>query len=79
MNTSASTVPDLAPDPVEEAVEVGRDEPTYSATGLPPGVRLGRDGMMSGRVTTLGTHTVTITTTAPQEVPRQVTFDWIVL
>jgi hypothetical protein len=54
---------------------------TYSAAGLPPGIRIGPDGALSGTVSAraLGTHTVTLTTTGPTRVLRQVTFDWIVL
>ena len=59
------------------------DEPThirpmYSATGLPAGLSIDADGLISGAVTTLGTHTVTITTTGTTD-DRSVTFDWIVL
>jgi hypothetical protein len=53
--------------------------PAYVATGLPSGVSISADGVISGAVTSLGTHTVTITTSDPARDPRSVTFDWIVL
>jgi len=81
------TSPDRTDDPGVAPVTAREGEPdpagdlTYSATGLPPGVRIGPDGALSGAVSVraLGTHTVTLTTAGPTRVLRQVTFDWIVL
>ena len=53
--------------------------PRYSATGLPSGLSISADGVISGAVTSLGTHTVTLTATENARIPRRFTFDWIVL
>jgi hypothetical protein len=54
-------------------------QPRYSATGLPSGLSISTDGVISGAVTSLGTHTVTLTATENARIPRRFTFDWIVL
>jgi hypothetical protein len=53
--------------------------PTCTAIGLPDGLSMSSDGVISGAVMSLGTHTVTVTAPDDYGDPRSVTFDWIVL
>ena len=72
---SVAAVDGRAVEGTGEAVTAG---PTYSAAGLPSGLSMDAEGVISGTVTSLGTHTVTITT-ATSSLVRSVTFDWIVM
>jgi len=53
--------------------------PTCTATGLPAGLSISADGVISGLITETGTNTVTIRTTAAGTAPHDVTFVWIVM
>jgi Putative Ig domain len=62
-----------------ECDPVGAAGPTYAATGLPAGLSMTADGVISGTVTETGTSTVTITTSGAEDGSNSVTFAWIVL
>lgn len=53
--------------------------PMFTATGLPSGLSINADGVSSGAVTSLGAHTVTITSTENARSPHRATLDWTVL
>jgi hypothetical protein len=76
--TDGASVAAVDGDGVEGTDDAVPAEPTYTADGLPSGLSLDTEGVISGTVTSLGTHTVTITT-ATSSVVRSVTFDWIVM
>src|SRR6202042_3133768 len=42
--------------------------PTFTATGLPPGITIAANGTISGSGSTPGTYTVTVTATDPEGV-----------
>lgn len=50
---------------------------TYTATGLPPGVTISTDGLITGTPTQAGTYAVTVTPAAATAVlPSEVSFTW---
>lgn len=50
---------------------------TYTATGLPPGVTISSDGVITGAPTTAGTYQVTVTPAASDAVlPATISFTW---
>jgi beta-glucosidase len=51
---------------------------TYTATGLPDGLSISADGVISGAATTVGTRTVTVHATGTAEASPNVTFVWTV-
>jgi len=52
---------------------------SYTATGLPPGVSISSDGLITGAATTPGSYTVTVTPSASSAVlPATVSFTWAV-
>jgi len=53
--------------------------PTFTATGLPPGITIAANGTISGTGTTLGTYTVTVTAKDSQAVTGTATFVWSVV
>lgn len=58
----------------------GRLRGTYGATGLPPGLRIERDGEIRGRPTTVGTYRVVVSFTQRLDGATVTTaFDWTVL
>jgi len=54
------------------------DSLTYSADGLPPGVSMTSDGLISGTLTTSGVYTVTVTVTDSSNAIGTATFVWTV-
>lgn len=54
------------------------DSPTYRATGLPDGLSIGRDGVISGTPTRAGTHTVTVTASTESGARASTSFVWTV-
>jgi beta-glucosidase len=52
--------------------------PTFTATGLPPGVGISGNGTVSGAGTTTGTYLVTVTATGGSGVTGTATFVWTV-
>ncbi|BBB01522.1 putative beta-glucosidase [Actinacidiphila reveromycinica] len=52
--------------------------PTFTATGLPPGVGIASNGAVSGSGTTAGTYTVTVTAKDPRGASGSATFVWSV-
>lgn len=88
---SGTTAPLTAADPGDKAVYV--DKPlasftlaanggtapyTWTATGLPDGVTVGTDGVVSGTPTQTGTYTVTATVTDDVDATAQAEFDIVV-
>jgi beta-glucosidase len=53
--------------------------PTFTATGLPPGITIASNGTISGSSSTLGTYTVTVTATDTEGVSGTATFVWSVV
>jgi len=53
--------------------------PTFTATGLPPGITIASNGTFSGSSSTLGTYTVTVTATDAEGVSGTATFVWSVV
>jgi beta-glucosidase len=53
--------------------------PTFTATGLPPGITIASNGTISGSGSTLGTYTVTVTATDSKGVSGTATFVWSVV
>jgi beta-glucosidase len=53
--------------------------PTFTATGLPPGITIGSNGTISGSGSTLGTYTVTVTAKDTAGVSGTATFVWSVV
>ncbi|WP_229924956.1 glycoside hydrolase family 3 C-terminal domain-containing protein [Streptomyces sulfonofaciens] len=51
---------------------------TFRATGLPPGLAIGRDGVISGAAAARGTRTVTVTATDRTGAADTATFVWTV-
>ncbi len=51
---------------------------TYTATGLPNGLSISSDGVISGIATTAGTRTVTVSGAGPAGASANVTFVWTV-
>ena len=62
--------------------DVDGDDLTYSATGLPTGLSIDTDGLISGTIdnnaSSSGTSTVTVTVTDGHGGSQDVTFDWVV-
>jgi beta-glucosidase len=54
-------------------------KPTFTATGLPPGISIASDGTVSGSGSTLGTYTVTVKATDARGVSGTATFVWSVV
>ncbi|MGE0862279.1 MAG: Ig-like domain-containing protein [Vicinamibacterales bacterium] len=54
------------------------DSLTYTADGLPPGVSMTSDGLISGTLTTSGVYTVTVTVTDSSDAIGTATFVWTV-
>ncbi|MBM9509354.1 glycoside hydrolase family 3 C-terminal domain-containing protein [Actinacidiphila acididurans] len=52
--------------------------PTFTATGLPPGITIASNGTVSGTGSTPGTYTVTVTATDTAGVSGTATFVWTV-
>jgi GH25 family lysozyme M1 (1,4-beta-N-acetylmuramidase) len=52
--------------------------PSFTATGLPPGVSISSTGRISGWPTTAGTYSVTVTGTDAMNVSGSATFSWTV-
>jgi beta-glucosidase len=53
--------------------------PTFTATGLPPGITIAPNGTISGSGSTLGAYTVTVTATDTKGVSGTATFVWSVV
>jgi beta-glucosidase-like glycosyl hydrolase len=53
--------------------------PTFTATGLPPGISIAPNGTISGSSSTLGTYTVTVTATDAEGASGSATFVWSVV
>jgi beta-glucosidase len=53
--------------------------PTFTATGLPPGITIASNGTISGSSSTLGTYTVTVTATDTEGASGTATFVWSVV
>jgi Putative Ig domain len=53
--------------------------PTYTATGLPAGLSISADGVISGLVTETGTNTVTVSTAGDCGDSNSVSFVWIIM
>jgi beta-glucosidase len=52
---------------------------TFTATGLPPGIKIASNGTISGSGSKLGTWTVTVTATDREGVSGTATFVWSVV
>jgi beta-glucosidase-like glycosyl hydrolase len=53
--------------------------PTFTATGLPPGITIASNGTISGSSSTLGTYTVAVTATDTEGASGSATFVWSVV
>jgi beta-glucosidase len=53
--------------------------PVYTATGLPAGLSMDADGVITGSATETGLTSVTVSITGNYDGPSSFTFDWIVL
>jgi hypothetical protein len=82
---TAPAQPDGTAKPHDRKPEPERPEPErpatplYTATGLPAGLSISSTGVISGSMTEVGTNTVTIISTEDGDLPRSVSFDWVVL
>ncbi|MGQ4515880.1 glycoside hydrolase family 3 C-terminal domain-containing protein [Streptomyces sp. DW26H14] len=64
--------------PVALPVKASAADAAYTAAGLPKGLTLTKDGVITGRATHRGTDTVTVTATTPAGARATATFVWTV-